>query len=46
MRKIASAFLVFAMFFGFQQAALSSADSSPTAASWELRGDHHLIGGH
>ncbi|MCY7487991.1 hypothetical protein M5X00_03000 [Paenibacillus alvei] len=46
MRKIASAFLVFALFFGYQQAALSGADSSPTVAKGDLRGDHHLIGGH
>ncbi|EJW18715.1 hypothetical protein PAV_2c04810 [Paenibacillus alvei DSM 29] len=36
----------FALFFGYQQAALSGADSSPTVAKGDLRGDHHLIGGH
>ncbi|WP_197260157.1 hypothetical protein [Paenibacillus dendritiformis] len=46
MNKIASAFLIFALFFGYQQAASPNTDPSPTAVKLELRNDHHLIGGH
>ncbi|WP_182914628.1 hypothetical protein [Paenibacillus thiaminolyticus] len=46
MNKIASAFLVIALFFGYQQAASPDTDSSSTAVKLELRSDHHLIGGH
>lgn len=46
MKKIASAFLICALFLGSQQAVVSGTSSSPPAVKLELRTDHHLIGGH
>ncbi|MBN3522660.1 hypothetical protein [Paenibacillus apiarius] len=45
MKKIASIFLIFALYFGYQQVDSPNTDSSPIAVKMG-RSDHHLIGGH
>ncbi|WP_157259458.1 hypothetical protein [Paenibacillus sp. OSY-SE] len=45
MKKMSSVFLIFALYFGFEQVDSPNTDSSPTPVTME-RSDHHLIGGH